>query len=72
MQDAYSEYEDSEKLTLKIMTEINKTAKELGVSEKSIPAYSNLSKSLNALQKSFNDLGEFEADMNSLEKILKI
>lgn len=71
MQDAFSEYEDSEKLTLKLMTEINKTAKELGVSEKSIPAYSNLSKSLNAMQKSFNDLGKFEVDMGSLEKILK-
>ena len=43
MQDAFSEYEDSEKLTLKLMTEISKTAKELGVNEKSIPSYSNLS-----------------------------
>jgi len=72
MQDAFSEYEDSEKLTLKLMTEINKTAKELGVSEKSIPAYSNLSKSLNAMKKSFDDLGKFEADMNGLEKILSV
>ena len=72
MQDAFSEYEDSEKLTLKLMTEINKTAKELGVSEKSIPAYSNLSKSLDAMKKSFDDLRKFEADMNGLEKILSV
>jgi hypothetical protein len=71
MQDAFSEYEDSEKLTLKLMTEISKTAKELGVNEKSIPAYSNLSKSINVMQKSFNDLAKFEVDMDSLQKILK-
>jgi len=72
MQDAFSEYEDSEKLTLKLMTEITKTAKELGVNEKSIPSYTNLSKSFNAMQKSFDDLGKFEVDMDSLEKILNI
>ena len=71
MQDAFSEYEDSEKLTLTLMTEISKTAKELGVNEKSIPSYSNLSKSINVMQKSFNDLAKFEVDMDSLQKLLK-
>lgn len=72
MQDAFDEYEVSDKLTLKLMTEIYKTAKELGVSEKSIPAYTNLNKSLIDMQKAFNDLAKFEVDMDSLQKILSV